>query len=189
MSVFSTGFVRSTAMAGGLGPAIARWCQSRGMGKRALSVVIVLTVAAACRGGAVAAERELVYGPPAHASAATTIARAKRGDVLAAERLGWLFSTGRGVPQNYREAAKWFYRAAIHGDGVAQYALGMLYNKGQGVSRDYVLSYMWLNLSASQASGANRDYITRLRDALALKMTPKQLATAQELALAWHKSH
>ena len=64
-----------------------------------------------------------------------------------------LYSTGQDVPQNYYEAAKWFYRAAIRGHGGAQYALGMLYNKGEGVRRDYVLSYMWLNLRPLKLSG------------------------------------
>jgi TPR repeat protein len=63
-----------------------------------------------------------------------------------------------------------------------------MYNKGQGVPRDLVLSHMWLNLSASHAVGINRDYAVRLRDALASKMTERQLLAAQHLAQSWYRS-
>jgi TPR repeat protein len=79
-------------------------------------------------------------------------------------------------------------RAANRGDPFAQYALGMMYNKGQGVRRDYVLAEMWLNLSASRTVGENRDFVARVRDAVASKMTAEQLATAQRLAVAWYQS-
>jgi TPR repeat protein len=108
--------------------------------------------------------------------------------VHAQAQLGWMYARGLGVPQNYVEAAKWYYRAADRGNGRAQLELGLMYNKGQGVPRDLVLSHMWLNLSASHAVGANRDYAVRLRDALASKMTVPQLTAAQHLAESWYRS-
>ena len=113
---------------------------------------------------------------------------AKRGDIKAQAQLGWMYETGRGLPQNYFEAAKWYSRAAVQGDGWAQFELGMLYNKGEGVVRDLVQSYMWLTLSASQAVGDDRDFKARMRDALASKMTPEQVAAAQEMARTWYKA-
>lgn len=147
-----------------------------------LAVSCGSNISASAGGGAVA------YAPPRYQSVDAIVARAQRGDPAAEARLGWLFSTGRGVPQNYYEAAKWFYRAATRGNVDAQFALGMLYNKGQGVPRDYVLSYLWLNLSAARAVGADRDFKTSMRDAIASKMTPRQLLTAQQMALEWYKS-
>ena len=135
-----------------------------------------------------AAGDEVTYVPARHQSVAAIMARAQRGDPAAAARLGWLFSTGRGVPQNYYEAAKWYYRAATRGNADAQFALGMLYNKGQGVARDYVLSYVWLNLSAAHVVGSEHEFRATMRDAIASKMTPRQLLTAQDLALKWAKS-
>ena len=122
------------------------------------------------------------------AAAAAIEARAERGDVAAEAKLGWLYLNGRGVPQNYYLAAKWFYRAAIQGQGEAQYQLAMLYNKGKGVPRDYTLAYMWLNVSASQASGEDADFRTRMRDAIASKMTEDQLRVAQRMAVTWYRS-
>ena len=57
---------------------------------------------------------------------------AERGVAPAQTWLGFMFQTGRGVPQNYTEAAMWYRRAAEQGDSLAQYSLGLLYDKGQG---------------------------------------------------------
>jgi TPR repeat protein len=37
----------------------------------------------------------------------------ERGNVAAQSHLGYTFETGRGVPQNYAEAAMWYRRAAV----------------------------------------------------------------------------
>jgi TPR repeat protein len=37
------------------------------------------------------------------------------------------YETGRGVPQNVREAVRWFCRAARAGDKTAQHNLGVYY--------------------------------------------------------------
>jgi localization factor PodJL len=46
------------------------------------------------------------------------------------------YSEGRGVPQSFETAARWFERAADHGLAPAQFRLGCLYEKGQGVKKD-----------------------------------------------------
>jgi TPR repeat protein len=99
-----------------------------------------------------------------------------------------MYATGSGVPQSYRQAAKWYYRAAARGHGGAQLALGLLYNKGQGVPRNLVRAHMWVNLSASQAAGEDRDFIVTIRDGITAKMTAAQVEAAQRLARNWHNS-
>ena len=71
--------------------------------------------------------------------------------------------------------------AAAAGDAQAMLGLGRLYLQGLGVLQDYVEAHKWFNLAASrgEADGA------RERDALAEKMTPQQVATAQERAAGW----
>jgi uncharacterized protein len=128
------------------------------------------------------------HGPATYASAAHIIPAAERGNVNAEAQLGWMYLTGRGVPQDFFKAAKWYYLAAVHGHGGAQFQLGLLYNKGLGVPVDYTLSYMWLNLSASQAVGDDRDFKVRVRDAVASKMTVAQVALAQHIAMTWYKT-
>ena len=46
------------------------------------------------------------------------------------------YSEGRGVPQSFEAAARWFERAADHGLAPAQFRLGCFYEKGQGVKKD-----------------------------------------------------
>jgi TPR repeat protein len=75
---------------------------------------------------------------------------AQRGDVRAQGALGGLYADGRGVPQDYVEAVKWFRLAAAQGLAVAQYALGMLYRNGQGVPQDAAEAAQWFRLAAAQ---------------------------------------
>ena len=96
-----------------------------------------------------------------------------------------MFETGRGVPQNYTEAAMWYRRAAEQGDSLAQYSLGLLYDKGQGVPRDIVEASKWLNLSAAAAPPRAREARARIRDAVTTKMTRGEIARARLRALEW----
>ena len=79
------------------------------------------------------------------------------------------------------EALSHWRAAAEAGDRRAMLALGRLYRKGLGVLQSYVEAHKWLNLAASRAEPAAPGE----RDALAAKMTPEQVAAAQERAAAW----
>ena len=56
-----------------------------------------------------------------------------------------------------------------------------MYAKGQSVPQNLVIAHQWLNLAA--ANGA--DGAAELRDELAAKMTPAQIAEAQRFADGW----
>lgn len=60
-------------------------------------------------------------------------------------------------------------------------ALGRLYRKGLGAPQDFVEAHKWFNLAASRG---NADAAGE-RNALAGRMTPQQVAAAQEPAVAW----
>ena len=64
--------------------------------------------------------------------------------------LGVVYAKGRGVAQDYVEAAKWYRLAANQGHATAQYSLGLLYATGQGVPQDYVEAAKWYRLAADQ---------------------------------------
>jgi hypothetical protein len=113
---------------------------------------------------------------------------AERGDPVAQAYLGFMFETGRGVPQNYSEAAMWYRRAAEQGNGAAQYSLGLLYDKGFGVPRDEVEAHRWLNLATSVASPRDRERRERIRDAIASKMSREEMALSRTRALEWAPS-
>jgi uncharacterized protein len=110
---------------------------------------------------------------------------AERGDPAAQAYLGFMFETGRGVPQNYIEAAMWYRRSAEQGFSGAQYSLGLLYDRGQGVPQNIVEASKWLNLAAAAAPRERRDLRVRIRDAVTSKMTRGEIAEARLRALAW----
>lgn len=58
------------------------------------------------------------------------------GKAEAQYEVGARYAEGRGVTQNYTEAAKWFRKAADQGVIPAAYRLGSLYEKGQGLQKD-----------------------------------------------------
>jgi len=55
---------------------------------------------------------------------------ADEGVVEAQAIMGTWYSQGKGVPQNYAEAMKWFRRAADQDNSEAQLNLGILYESG-----------------------------------------------------------
>lgn len=110
---------------------------------------------------------------------------AEQGVPAAQSYLGFMFQTGRGVPQNYTEAAMWYRRAAEQGDTLAQYSLGLLYDRGQGVPRDIVEASKWLNLATAGAPRAAREARARIRDAVTTKMTRGEITRSRLRALEW----
>ena len=68
---------------------------------------------------------------------ASLINSAEQGDASAQARLGNMYASGDGVPQDYNVAAVWFERAAIQGTPSAQNDIGALYHAGRGVSQDF----------------------------------------------------
>ena len=113
---------------------------------------------------------------------------AEQGDPAAQTYLGFMFQTGRGVPQNYTEAAMWYRRAAEQGDSLAQYSLGLLYDKGFGVPRDIIEAGKWLNLATAASPAVARDARARIRDAVTTKMTRGEIAQSRLRALEWAPS-
>jgi hypothetical protein len=89
-----------------------------------------------------------------------------------------MYGNGKGVPQDYAEAVKWYKLAAAQGNAYAQYNLGAMYELGQGVPMDDVRAHMWLNLAAAKGEAD----AVKGRDIVASKMTPQQMAEAQKLA-------
>jgi len=88
-----------------------------------------------------------------------------------------MYSDGRGVPQNYAEAARLYHLAAEQGYALAQYNLGVMYGNGQGLPQNYQLAYMWFNLAA----GKGIEGAASARDWVAGNMTPEQIGRAQQL--------
>lgn len=92
-----------------------------------------------------------------------------------------MYESGPGVLRNYKEAVKWYRKAADQGYALAQNILGVMYALGKGVPQDYVQTHMWMNLAA--ANGLEK--AKKGRDIAARRMTPAQIEQAQKLAREW----
>ena len=92
-----------------------------------------------------------------------------------------LYFQGEGLPKDYAETLKWWRKAAEFGDAYAQNNLGLLHASGQGAPHDIVQAQKWFNLAAAKG---NRE-AAKNRDRATSKMTPDQIAEAQQLTSEW----
>ena len=106
---------------------------------------------------------------------------AGQGHTEAQVNLGVLLMYARGGQQDYKMAVYYLRLAANQGNDLAQRRLGQMYERGEGVQQDYVKAYMWYSLGSANGVEAG----ARLRDALAKRMEPDQIAEAQKLAREW----
>ena len=61
-----------------------------------------------------------------------------------------MYDTGTGVPQNHKEAVKWYAKAAERGYAAAQGGLGTMYDEGRGVPQDDKEAVKWYTKAAEQ---------------------------------------
>jgi TPR repeat protein len=85
----------------------------------------------------------------------------------------------------------WFRKAADQGTAQSQYNLGLMLADGQGVARNSVDAYKYFTLAAHQSAASAAGFAnqaTQAREMLAKRMTPSQIAEAQNLASEWRPS-
>jgi TPR repeat protein len=70
--------------------------------------------------------------------------------------LGFMYFHGRGVSQDYAEAAKWLSEPASRGHIGAQQLLGVMYYKGLGVAQDYAAAYKLLDAPAANGDSQSQ---------------------------------
>ena len=89
-----------------------------------------------------------------------------------------MYSDGRGVPQDYKEAIRLYKLAAKQGDSMAQFNVGVMYRNGWGVVTHYVVAHMWYDISAANGS----EHGAKNREKLAKNMTSEDISKAQAMA-------
>lgn len=77
-------------------------------------------------------------------------AKAEAGDPVAMFSLAIKYDSGRDVPLDRKEAAKWYLRSAEAGFPEAQNSIGSLYQAGEGVEKDLNKAFMWYEKAANQ---------------------------------------
>ena len=62
------------------------------------------------------------------------MAKANSGDTYSQYQVAEAFYLGKGAPQDYKQAALWYKKAAEDGEEVeSQYSLGVMYARGEGL--------------------------------------------------------
>jgi uncharacterized protein len=75
---------------------------------------------------------------------------ADHGSQSAQYSIGELYARGQGVPQDDREAVKWYRMAAYRGYVPAQSRLAAIYDDGRGVPRSLSKAMKWYRKAAQQ---------------------------------------
>lgn len=86
------------------------------------------------------------------------------GDARAQFELGFMYDRGNGVPQDYKEAASWYRKAAEQGNASAQFYLGQMCDIGKGVAQDYQEAAFWYLKAAEQGEALAQLYLGFLYD-------------------------
>lgn len=110
---------------------------------------------------------------------------AEQGNAQAQNSLGAMYYNGKGVAQDFKEAAKWYRLAAVQGNASAQLNLGAMYYEGQGVAEDFIRAYMWLSIAAAKGN-VNA---VQLRDTVAKYVIDQQIVEALAMAHKCEGSH
>lgn len=79
---------------------------------------------------------------------------AAQGEADAQFNLGWMYHSGKGVPQDYVLARAWYEKAAAQGNVLAQSNLGWLYQNGKGVAQDFAQASKWYEKAATEGNAA-----------------------------------
>ena len=120
---------------------------------------------------------------------------AKDGNPNAQYRVGVMHAHGQAASLNQAEAVKWFLLSAAQGNADAQLALGNEYAiggyGGVGIERDAPEAYFWLVLAIENKATNKRslDSATQMRDLIAGKLTPEQLAKVEKRLADWRATH
>ena len=78
---------------------------------------------------------------------------AEQGTAEDKYNLGLRYERGMVVPQDYREAVRWYRLSAMQGNADAQFKLCDMSDRGQGLPQDYQEALRWCGLAADQGHG------------------------------------
>jgi len=114
---------------------------------------------------------------------------AEGGDVVAQYFLGEMYLHGKGVDQDFEQAAAWYERAALSGHSEAQAALGSLEMLGLGVPQHRTSGYFWLIASVVWANSDLRQDAMSALGQVAVQLSPDQKNAMARAALPeWKRS-
>ena len=84
---------------------------------------------------------------------------AEAGHTDAQLQLGLMYKNGIGVPQDYKEAVKWYRLAAEAGNSAALFNVGKMYNDGKGVPQDEAEAVKWFLRASEKGHAFAQSYL------------------------------
>ena len=87
---------------------------------------------------------------------------AEHGYAPAQAALGYMYESGEGTPQSYRNAAFWYGKAADQGMSAAQYNLGVMYLRGKGLTTNLTEALFWFRKAAEQGNKEAQEFVRKL---------------------------
>ncbi len=90
------------------------------------------------------------------------VAKATAGDSAAQVAVGEKYAAGVDVPQDLKQAAEWYRKAAEQGSVAGEVHLAELYRDGRGVARDKVQAATWYRKAADQGDAAAQGTLAML---------------------------
>jgi len=94
-----------------------------------------------------------------------------------------MYAFGQGVPQDDKEAVKWYKLAAKQGNLRAQNNLGFMYEMGKGVSQDYKTAHKWYTSAANQGFSLAQESAKKLEEKIAKNAAAQRVAREQAARL------
>lgn len=77
-------------------------------------------------------------------------------------QIGYMYDNGEGVPQDTKEAAQWYLKAAEKGHARAQYRMGLFYATGTGVEKNMKEAEKWYRKAAGQGIRPAKDALKKI---------------------------
>lgn len=84
---------------------------------------------------------------------------AEQGDAESQNEMGFIYVTGKGVPQDFGEALRWYGLSADQEHAEAQFNLGLMYDYGRGVGEDDREASVWYRKAANQGEADAQLYL------------------------------
>ena len=114
-------------------------------------------------------------------SLAVWLPEAKSGSPEAQTYVGEIYQRGMGSVPDFKQAAKWFEKAAEQGYSRAQMSLGYLYEKGLGVPQDRLTALNWYRQATGLDDSLKVDTVsTVIEDSTELKRLKEEVERQKE---------
>ncbi len=77
--------------------------------------------------------------------------------------IGVMYTSGKGVTEDDKEAARWYRKAAEQGNVQAQLFTGMTYALGKGIPQNFEKATCWFHKAAEQGNADGERFFNKFK--------------------------